>query len=507
MIIVDLETCRGCKICEKECPLDAIHIPEKKAVCDADKCVECGVCVRVCPFGALSRPTEVAQGLTVCTHCSVQCKIAEGHTGACKRYTNEGGELKRNRDLVPVNKKVDYTHNDKLDRPVVTATGSGTNYPCIRPAPHIVSEMRDGVEVVTVVTEAPLSYSGCTVKLDTNAYIGEEGDPVYRNNHLVGMVNTEEYGSKMIAIGGSNRLTGGKDGFEVARTICDLSNGEEVTLMVNKKIKVVCQLGKAPVIDGVEIAKMRLGCGSATIGLFARRMKEAGLDDCIVIDHHVTGLLSEHLAGKDVGYTWSGIVPNATKSTPGRYFGGHGDGIGGTVIMTPRDAIKEVDMSVAKPGIKCLVTNTTGEIRAMFEVLEGGDLKEIELTEGATSICDIIYDTCQMSVTSVIFTGGSGGSARGGVTTKPLGITEAVHDGRAHLTIGGAPAYVWPGGGINFMVDAGKVVDRSFTWVPTPAMVAPIEYTITKSDYADIGGHMDEIVPLEELKKRIKMEE
>lgn len=66
-----------------------------------------------------------------------------------------------------------------------------------------------------------------------------------------------------------------------------------------------------------------------------------------------------------------------------------------------------------------------------------------------------------------------------------------MHAGKAHLTIGGAPAYVYPGGGINFIVDTAKVVNHAFTWVPTPATVAPVEYTMTKEDYAMIGGHMN----------------
>ena len=264
--------------------------------------------------------------MIVCSSCSVQCRIPAGHTGACKRYTNENGKLVRNRALVVHNDGITYP-DPRLQGPIITAVGAGTNYPCIRPAPHIVSEVRDGVEVVTTVTEAPLSYSGVTVKLDTNTYIGEEGDPVYRDGKVVGMVNTEEYGSKMIAVGGANKLTG-PDGFIVARTIVELANGEEVELSVNKKTKIVVQAGKPPVINGVKEAKMRIGCGSATVGLFAKKMKEA-VDEVIVIDHHVTGLFTEHLAGADVGMEWSGVIPNARKSSRGRYFGEHGEGIGG----------------------------------------------------------------------------------------------------------------------------------------------------------------------------------
>jgi len=312
-----------------------------------------------------------------------------------------------------------------LTTPIVTAVGAGTNYPCLKPAPHIVSQCRDGVEVVTVVTEAPLSYSGLMIKLDTNTYIGEEGDKVYRKNKHVGMVNTEEYGSKMIAIGGANRLTG-DGGFATARTIVELANGEEVELTVNKKIKLKLQTGKAPIIDGIEEKKMRIGCGSATVGLFAGKIK-AAVDECIVIDHHVIGLCSVHLAGEAVGMSWSGIIPNAIKSSRGRYFGEHGSGIGGTTLETPRDAIKAVDMNVAKPGMQILVVNTTGEIYALFEVLGGGDIKEIPMTGKALDVVHLIEDACEQSMTSIMYSGGTGGSARGGVCSRPLAITQAVH--------------------------------------------------------------------------------
>lgn len=205
MVIVN-EKCKGCTICSKNCPVGAIEMVERKAVVSAEKCCECGVCTRVCKFGAITKPADVSDGLIVCSSCSVQCRIPVGHTGACKRYTNENGKLVRNRALTVHNDGITYP-DPRLQGPIITAVGAGTNYPCIRPAPHIVSEVRDGVEVVTTVTEAPLSYSGVIVKLDTNTYIGEEGDPVYRDGKVVGMVNTEEYGSKMIAVGGANKLT------------------------------------------------------------------------------------------------------------------------------------------------------------------------------------------------------------------------------------------------------------------------------------------------------------
>lgn len=169
-------------------------------------CVECNVCRRVCPFGAIEG-AEPVDGVVQCSSCSVQCKIPVGSTGACKRYTNEGGRLVRNRALV-VEGKPQTEIDPRIAKPIITAVGAGTNYPCIRPAPHIVCEKRDGVDVVTTVTEAPLSYSGVLVKLDTNTYIAKRGPRFTAEGKPVGLVQTEEYGSKMIYVGGANRADG-----------------------------------------------------------------------------------------------------------------------------------------------------------------------------------------------------------------------------------------------------------------------------------------------------------
>lgn len=499
MVCIDLEKCRGCGLCARDCPVGSIKIVEKKARVD-EKCVQCGICIRVCSFQAISRSAQEAQSIK-CRSCPVQCEIREGSTGACQRYVNTNGTLMRNRGLV-----IDTFCNEETEpailKPLITAVGSGTNYPCSRPAPHIVKDNIEGIDVVTVVTEAPLSYSGVLVKIDTNFWIGEEGAKVRRNGRIVGLVDTEHYGSKMLSIGGANLLTG-KDGFIVARTIVELANGERVSLSVEGGAKIDVQMGQRPVINGIEDTKMRVGCGSATIGLFARDMKGV-VDEAIILDHHVVGLFSEHLAGEDVGAKWSGVVPNARKSTRGRYFGEHGHGMGGTDIENPRDAIKSIDMTRAVPGMKILVTETTGQKYSLFEILSDGDVKEIQLTPEVKELVEKIQNNCEESSVSMVYFGGVGGSARGGVVNKPLALTSAVHNNKAKLTVGGAPVYILPGGGINFLVDAAKVVPQGFTWVPTPATVAPVEYTMKLADYCEIGGHMDAVKSLDELKKSLK---
>ncbi|SDZ30244.1 4Fe-4S binding domain-containing protein [Proteiniborus ethanoligenes] len=505
MINVILDKCKGCSICVKNCPLDAIEVKDRKAYTN-EKCVSCGICVRVCPFKAIERTEEQKENTTKCTHCPVNCTIPVGRTGACKRYTNVDGEIVRNRKLV-VHAITKVPETEKLPyKPNVTAVGSGTSYPCCRPAPFIVQDSIKGVDVVTVVTEAPLSYSGVKVKIDTNLHIGEEGAKVKRDGKVVGMITTEEYGSKMLTIGGANLLSNGNDGFIVARTIVDLANGRRITLKVDNGSTLELQQGEAPVIDGVKEKLMRVGCGSATVGMFARHLCKV-VDEAIILDYHVIGLLSEHFAGEEVGMKYSGVVPYGVRSTRGRYFGKHGHGWGGTEIVNPTDAVVSVDMNIAKPGYKILVTETTGQKAALLEVQEDGTVKEISITDEVLDAVKIISDTCEESRVSVIYTGGTGGSARAGVTNFPRKLTDAIHNEEIRMTVAGAPVFILPGGGINFMVDVAKMIPEATTWVPTPATVAPVEYTMTREKYEQLGGHTEHIISKDQLLKMLEKEE
>ncbi len=49
------------------------------------------------------------------------------------------------------------------------------------------------------------------------------------------------------------------------------------------------------------------------------------------------------------------------------------------------------------------------------------------------------------------------------------------------------------------MVDVTQMPQGAFGYVPTPALVAPIEFTLRLSDYAALGGHMDHVRPLSSL--------
>jgi hypothetical protein len=437
-----------------------------------------------------------AAGALQCDACPIGCWIKPGYIGACHRYKNVDKKLTRVTPLHVYDKVADIVGPEPpepIRRPLITAIGSGTTYPDCKPAPAIVKGKKRDVDVVTVVTEAPLSYSGITVKLDTDVPVGDEGASVLVGKRKVGMVVTEQYGSKMLSIGGVNLLTG-KDGFVVARTITDIANKKAVKLKIEGGSKLEIQVGNAPVINGQRPDNMRVGCGSATLGLFAPLLLESA-DEVIILDSHVTSLMSEHAAGRFVGARPSGIKLKFEQSTPGRYFGDHGEGWGGTSIIKPVDVITGIDRNVARVGMRILITETTGQKGVMFELSDNGSLAEIPISENAEKALHAISASCEPSLVSAIYMGGTGGSARAGVTLYPVKLTQAVHAAKANLTVGGAPVFVLPGGGINFLVDVGRVKAGSFYWTPTPATICPVEYTMELKDYEGMGGHMEAMRP------------
>ena len=341
--------------------------------------------------------SEAGSGKIVCNACPVLCNITAGRSGACDRYANVAGVLTRVDPLVLMRRQ---TENPRLVRfssdaswngnPVapfqevvlakpesggdtqelfVSGVGSGTTYPDYKPAPFIVSSKHHGVDMVTVVTEGIFSYCSFKLKIDTDRYLGPEQATIRVDGEAVGHVTTIEYGSQMLSIGGVHHLTGGskKEGRVTCDVMMALGNKLAVELDIEGGAKIVVQAGRAPIINGVEEQRMRVGCGSATIGIFAKQW-EGHVDEVVVVDDHITGVLSEHQAGKFLGMRDGGVKVIGRKSTPGRYFqvANPGAGWGGTDITDPLKIIKAIDPKTAWPGERILFVSTTGEDWAYF---------------------------------------------------------------------------------------------------------------------------------------------
>ena len=452
-----------------------------------------------------------------CDACPVMFYIAEGKPGACDRYANHGGELVRLDPLTVIEisseKLVPFLATDeagdwdgdivKGQRRFVTAVGAGTTYPDYKPAPFIVSQEVDGVDMVTVVTEGIFSYCGAKVKIDTDRHLGNERDVVRVDGEPIGHVMTSEYGSKMLSLGGVEHLTGGskKEGRVTCDALMQLCNREPVTMVIGEEghaTEVVVQAGQPPIVNGVPEKLMRVGCGSAAIGMFAKQWRDI-VDEVVVVDDHITGVLSEHQAGQVLGVPPTGIRIKGRRSTPGRYFqvAEPGLGWGGTDIDDPLTILGDWKPDVAWPGLRLFMVSTTGEQWAYFELDADLVPRAAEAPEAVKASAERIAENCEPSICSVLFMGGAGGSLRAGVTENPVRLTRSVREALARVSCGGAEAYVWPGGGITVMADVMEMPSNAFGYVPTPAIVAPIEFTMRVSDYAALGGHIKEIHPVE----------
>jgi len=454
----------------------------------------------------MSKTTEKIR----CDACPVMCYIADGNSGACDRYANKDGQIIRLDPLTILDRRIEAGDTVKPflgaewdgnlhqeNGAFVTAIGAGTTYPDYKPAPFIVGQHHDNADFVTVVTEAIFSYCGVKVKIDTDRHLGKEGAVIRANGEPVGLVMTSEYGSQMLSLGGVDHLTGGSKA--EGRVTCDalmkLCNKEPVELSIDGGSTVIVESGKAPIVDGKMEHRMRVGCGSATIGMFASQWL-GHVDEVVVVDDHITGVVSEHQAGKVLDWPDTGITINGRRSTPGRYFqvAEPGLGWGGTNLEDPLKILGAWRQAKgARPGLTMLMVSTTGEHSGYYILDDDLVPQPHPMPKDLQDSVDLIAENCEPALCTVMFMGGAGGSLRAGVTTNPIRLTESVQSRQTKVTCGGIEGFIWPGGGITIMVDVANMPENAFGYVPTPAIVAPLEFTTTKDEYIALGGHAEQI--------------
>ncbi len=91
--------CKGCSICVKNCPFDAITMKDKLAVI-GDTCTSCGVCVDACPFDAITKESASVAEINIDDYKGVWV-FAEQREGSLMPVVIElMGEGKRIADLI-----------------------------------------------------------------------------------------------------------------------------------------------------------------------------------------------------------------------------------------------------------------------------------------------------------------------------------------------------------------------------------------------------------------------
>jgi hypothetical protein len=203
-----------------------------------------------------------------------------------------------------------------------------------------------------------------------------------------------------------------------------------------------------------------------------------------------------------LGWPDTGIRIKGHRSTPGRYFkvANPGKGWGGTDIEDPLTILNPwLGKKGARPGLTLLMVSTTGEQYAYYVLDDDLQPQPAPLPETLRPSVDLIAENCEPALCTVMFQAGAGGSLRSGVTKNPVKLTRSVQALKTRVTCGGAPAYVWPGGGITLMVDVTKMPEGSFGYVPTPALVAPLEFTLPREDYRVLGGHDAAVRTVEDI--------
>ena len=212
---------------------------------------------------------------------------------------------------------------------------------------------------MTVVTEGIFCYCGVKVKIDTDRHLGPEAAVVRADGEPIGHVTTGEYGSQMLSLGGVHHLTGGSKTRgprhlrHAARAVQPQAGGAHHRRRRHRD-------RRRPAARRSSTAsteqRMRVGCGSATIGMFATQW-HGQVDEVVVVDDHITGVVSEHQAGKVLGWPRHRHQDHRPPLDARPLFPGVASpalGWGGTTISDPlRSSASWNAKKGARPGLRC----------------------------------------------------------------------------------------------------------------------------------------------------------
>ena len=265
--------------------------------------------------------------------------------------------------------------------------------------------------------------------------------------------------------------------------------------------EVIVEAGKAPVVDGRPEERMRVGCGSATVGIFARQWF-GEVDEVIVRgrSHHRRAdrapgrPRARHAACRHPRARAASRRRGATSRSP----------IPASAGAAPTSPIRwrsSKRSTPRRPGraFGCCSPPPPARTRSIACSTRSFSPCPPRCRRRCAESSTASAKTASRRSAPCMFMAGAGGSLRAGVTNNPVRLTRSVAAGETRVTMGGAPVYVWPGGGITVMVDVTRMPKGSFGYVPTPAIVAPMEFTLPRDLYEGLGGHAGDIVSVADM--------
>jgi hypothetical protein len=378
----------------------------------------------------------------------------------------------------------------------VTGVGASTTYPDYKPAPFIVSSQADGVDMVTVVTEGIFSYCSLKLKIDTDRWLGPEQAAVRCKGEVVGHVTTAEYGSQMLSLGGVHHLTGGSK--KEGRHLRDDARAGQQGGGGAAPSTAAPRCGCRPAAAGRQRRARGSACAWAAARPPSASSRSSGwaiVDEVVVVDDHITGVLTEHQAGRCLDMKPAGMKRARPQVHAGPLLPGGQSRhrLGRHRHHRPAVDHREGSIPTAWPGLRLLMVSTTGE-HAEWYVLD----EQLQPAAGADAraevrgIVDRIGENCEPSLCTVLFMGGAGGSLRAGVTENPVLPDALIKDAsrqrdlrrRAGLRLARRRHH-----GDGRRARACRRT-ASAPCPPRPSSL-PIEFSMRLDDYRALGGHME----------------
>ena len=241
----------------------------------------------------------------------------------------------------------------------------------------------------------------------------------------------------MLSLGGVRHLTGGskQEGNVTCAAMLKLCGSEAVEHDGRRRRD---DRGPGRHARPSSTAIVKSACGSAaarpTIGIFAKQWY-GHADEVIVVDDHITGVLTEHQAGRFLDMKPAGIRVRGRKSTPGRYFQVAKPGPAGAApTSSTRSRSSRGSTQKAWPGLRLLMVSTTGEDAAWFVLDDALEPVPAEMPPPVRQVVDRIAENCEPALCTVMFMAGAGGSLRAGITENPVRLTRSVKQALTRVT-------------------------------------------------------------------------